>query len=459
MPPFLTGPELSRVLEVVWFVPIVICVLLSIVMQPDAHSHTAFALMGGIFAFLVPYILGRSFLFLLVWFKKDIVGLFTQFVVGGLYICYMALSTVLLEVFRQMSLVALPEENVEDAMAHCFVFQLFSCCFLNFMFIELSPLSGTFVAVTFVRGVLAVARGSGTFSSLMYYLQERAGVMPDILSRPVLTLYMDLRWAHQSLVAEIIAMVAVIVAILSEYMVTSCDTKTGQLKIVGEAVAKETKNVFPVLTSDFSCAQTVSLLVSDFIVLAVMMIALVFSTSIWHHKFHAMKNIMHVTLKTTRTRAMMKTAVVLPPSSPSSPSSPAPKVSKWKAAKKKIKAAQAVGALSMERHRRTRRPSFSMTKRSSRLALRLTNLHKREDHIKSVLKLKSWHSMTSMIDSMDESDQDAANNLPPSRKSTVSSSGSSSSSSHKSTFSHQDRIAQARRIAVKATERFNKKMG
>jgi hypothetical protein len=102
---------------------------------------------------------------------------------------------------------------------------------------------------------------------------------------------MDLRWAHQSLVAEIIAMVAVIVAILSEYMVTACDTKTGQLALAGEGPATKTE-VFPVLTSDFSCAQTVSLLVSDFIVLAVMILALVFSTSIWHHKFHAMKNIM-----------------------------------------------------------------------------------------------------------------------------------------------------------------------
>ena len=159
------------------------------------------------------------------------------------------------------------------------------------MFIELSPLSGTFVAVTFIRGVLAVARGSGSFASLGYWLQEKFGIMPDILKRPVLTLYMDLRWAHQSLVAEIIAMVAVIVAILSEYMVTACDTKTGQLALAGEGPT--TKNeVFPVLTSDFSCAQTVSLLVSDFIVLAVMILALVFSTSIWHHKFHAMKNIM-----------------------------------------------------------------------------------------------------------------------------------------------------------------------
>lgn len=55
---------MSRVFEVVWFLPLVLCVTASMLIQPDAHSHTAFALMGGVFAFLVPYILGRSFLFL-----------------------------------------------------------------------------------------------------------------------------------------------------------------------------------------------------------------------------------------------------------------------------------------------------------------------------------------------------------------------------------------------------------
>ena len=135
VPPYLTGPELSRVLEVVWFIPIVICVSLSMIYQPDAHSHTAFALMGGIFAFLVPYILGRSFLFLLVWHKKDIVGWFSQFVGFGLYICYMTLSTILLEVFRQMSLVALPEENVEDAMARTLNENVILILFIGFGFL------------------------------------------------------------------------------------------------------------------------------------------------------------------------------------------------------------------------------------------------------------------------------------------------------------------------------------
>jgi hypothetical protein len=380
-----------------------------------------------------------------------IVFRFSQFVGFGLYICYMALSTILLEVFRQMSLVALPEENVEDAMAHCFVFQLFSCCFLNFMFIELSPLSGTFVAVTLIRGVLAVARGSGTFSSMGYYLQEKFGVMPDILKRPVLTLYMDLRWAHQSLVAEIIAMVAVIVAILSEYMVTSCDTKTGQLKVVGENVAPETNDVYPVLTSDFSCAQTVSLLVSDFIVLAVMIIALVFSTSIWHHKFNSMKNIMEVTLNVSRTKKMMKTAVSLPTQSK--------KGSKWILAKNKIKAAQAVGGLSSTSTRRRRRPSFNASKRHSRLALRLTNLSKREEHIKSVLTLRTWQSISNGFGNKvnqvaEDSDENGSSS---SIFSTVQT--DNINEAKRPTFSHQDHIAQARRIAIKATQRFNKKIG
>ena len=400
--PYLTPPEVSRVFEVVWFLPLVLCVTASMLIQPDAHSHTAFALMGGVFAFLVPYILGRSFLFLLVWFGGQISTFFGKILGFGIYICYMALSTILLETFRQMSLVALPEENVEDAMAHCFVFQLFSCCFLNFMFIELAPLSGTFFAVLFIRGILAVVRGSGAFSSFMYYLQERAGIMPDILKRPVLTLYMDLRWAHQTLVAEIIAMSAVLVAILSEYVVTSCDTTTGQIK-----TNMEPTDVYPVLTSDFSCAQTVSLIVSDFIVLAVMVIALVFSTSIWHHKFHAMKNIMRVTLHTTRTIAMMKTAIKEQPDNDvvlkKKNADGTVKVSKWATLKAKTKAANAVGAINYQA--RKRRSSFKkamgLRKRSS-LALRLTNLHKREEHIKKVLRLKSWNSMTHVVDSVAE---------------------------------------------------------
>ena len=50
------------------------------------------------------------------------------------------------------------------------------------------------------------------------------------------------------------------------------------------------------MTNEFSCAQTVSLIVSDFIVLVVMVVALVFSTSIWHHKFKAMEKVMKHTL-------------------------------------------------------------------------------------------------------------------------------------------------------------------
>ena len=337
----------------------------------------------------------------------------------------------------------------------CFVFQMFSCCFLNFMFIELSPLSGTFIAITFIRGILAVARGSGAFSDLGYTLQERFGVMPDILKKPVLTLYMDLRWAHQSLVAEIIAMVAVIVAILSEYMVTSCDTQTGQLKIVGDAAAKETVNVFPVLTSDFSCAQTVSLLVSYFLTLAIMLIALVFSTSIWHHKFNSMKSIMRITLQVSRTSKMMKTAVTLPSMSNNGGAVSKNKhASKWSLAKNKIKAAQAVGAFSIPT-RRKRRPSFREAKRNSRLALRLTNLHKREEHIKGVLRLKSWASMSSIID-YSAAEQAAASS---GGDGTFSAESNGKNQPRKPTFTHQDGVAQARRIAEKATERFNKKIG
>jgi hypothetical protein len=324
------------------------------------------------------------------------------------------------------------------------------------MFIELSPLSGTFIAITFIRGILAVARGSGAFSDMGYTLQERFGVMPDILKKPVLTLYMDLRWAHQSLVAEIIAMVAVIVAILSEYMVTSCDTQTGQLKIVGEAAAKETVNVFPVLTSDFSCAQTVSLLVSYFLTLAVMLIALVFSTSIWHHKFNSMKSIMRVTLQVSRTHKMMKTAVTLPSSMSNNDGAVSTQkhTSKWSVAKNKIKAAQAVGAFSIPA-RRKRRPSFRESKRNSRLALRLTNLHKREEHIKGVLRLKSWASMSSITE-YSAAEQAAASS---GGDSTFSTETNGKNSLRKPTFTHQDGVAQARRIAEKATERFNKKIG
>ena len=110
-----------------------------------------------------------------------------------------------------------------------------------------------------------MARGSGQFVQLGYKMQERCGIMPDILKRPVLTLYTDLRWAHQSLVAEIISMSSVLVAILLEFMTNQCDSETG---LVSEEIGS--KNVYPVLTNEFSCAQTVSLIVSDFIVLVVM---------------------------------------------------------------------------------------------------------------------------------------------------------------------------------------------
>ena len=75
-PPKLTSSEVSRVCEVLWFVPLLLCMLLSMRQVPDAHSHTAFGLLGGFFSCLFPFILGRSFLFFLVWFKRDITGLF-----------------------------------------------------------------------------------------------------------------------------------------------------------------------------------------------------------------------------------------------------------------------------------------------------------------------------------------------------------------------------------------------
>lgn len=290
-PPQLTSSEVSRVMEVLWFVPLLVCMLLSMRQMPDAHSHTAFGLLSGFFSCLFPFILGRSFLFFLVWFKSDIAGWFQFVSEFGLYICYMVFAALILECFRVMSLVASNEENVELAMAHCFVFQVFDCCFLNFMFIKLSPLSSTFLMIVVIRGFAAVARGSGHFVHIGYKLQERCGVMPDILKRPVLTLYTDLRWAHQSLVAEIISMSSVLVAILLEFMTNQCDSETG---LVSEDLGS--KDVFPVLTHEFSCAQTISLIVSNFIVLVVMVVALVFSTSIWHHKFKAMEKVMKHTL-------------------------------------------------------------------------------------------------------------------------------------------------------------------
>jgi hypothetical protein len=265
---------------------------------------------------------------------------------------------------------------------------------------------------------------------------------------------MDLRWAHQSLVAEIIAMVAVIVAILSEYMVTECDTKTGQLALIKEGSTVKNE-VYPVLTSDFSCAQTVSLLVSDFIVLAVMIIALVFSTSIWHHKFHAMKNIMKVTLHTTRTRKMMRTAPKL------SKEGGGKKVSKWTALKQKTNAAQALGVLKAKFTEA--KPSYP--KRESSMALRLTNLHKREEHIKSVLRLKSWHSMGHVIETAEEVEAANYETNPLSSGSDLSSrssqggSGLGNGASPRKRFTSQSTVAQAHRIAVKATERFNKRVG
>ncbi len=207
----------------------------------------------------------------------------------------MVFAALILECFRVMALVAVNEENVELAMAHCFVFQVFDCCFLNFMFIKLSPLSSTFLMIVVIRGFAAVARGSGQFVQIGYKLQERCGVMPDILKRPVLTLYTDLRWAHQSLVAEIISMTSVLVAILLEFMTNQCDSETG---LVSEDLGS--KDVFPVLTHEFSCSQTISLIVSNFIVLVVMIVALVFSTSIWHHKFKAMEKVMKHTLDAHR---------------------------------------------------------------------------------------------------------------------------------------------------------------
>lgn len=75
-PPQLTSSEVSRVMEVLWFVPLLVCMLLSMRQMPDAHSHTAFGLLSGFFSCLFPFILGRSFLFFLVWFKSDIAGWF-----------------------------------------------------------------------------------------------------------------------------------------------------------------------------------------------------------------------------------------------------------------------------------------------------------------------------------------------------------------------------------------------
>lgn len=203
----------------------------------------------------------------------------------------MVFAALVLECFRLMALVASSEESVELAMAHCFVFQVFDCCFLNFMFIKLSPLSTTFLLIVAIRGFAAVARGSGQFVNLGYKIQLRFGIMPDILKRPVLTLYTDLRWAHQSLLAEIISMTSVLVAVLSEFMYNQCDSTTG---LISEEI--RAAHVYPVLTQEFSCAQTISLLVSNFIVLVVMVVALVFSTSIWHHKFKAMEKVMERTL-------------------------------------------------------------------------------------------------------------------------------------------------------------------
>ena len=188
-----------------------------------------------------------------------------------------------------MALVASNEENVELAMAHCFVSQVFDCCF-RILCSSSFHLCLVLSMIVVIRGVTAVARGSGQFVQLVK-IQERCGIMPDILKRPVLTLYTDLRWAHQSLVAEIISMSSVLVALLLEFMTNQCDSETG---LVSEEIGS--KNVYPVLTNEFSCAQTVSLIVSDFIVLVVMVVALVFSTSIWHHKFKAMEKVMKHTL-------------------------------------------------------------------------------------------------------------------------------------------------------------------
>jgi hypothetical protein len=123
-------------------------------------------------------------------------------------------------------------------------------------------------------------------------------------------------------------------------------------------------------------------------------------------------------------------------------------------AKNKIKAAQAVGAFSIPA-RRKRRPSFRESKRNSRLALRLTNLHKREEHIKGVLRLKSWASMSSITE-YSAAEQAAASS---GGDSTFSTETNGKNSLRKPTFTHQDGVAQARRIAEKATERFNKKIG
>ena len=76
VPPQLTISEISRVCEVLWFFPLLFFMLMSMRGQPDAHSHTAFGLLGGFFSCLFPFILGRSFLFCLVWFKRDITGWF-----------------------------------------------------------------------------------------------------------------------------------------------------------------------------------------------------------------------------------------------------------------------------------------------------------------------------------------------------------------------------------------------
>ena len=181
-----------------------------------------------------------------------------------------------------MSLVGFEELQVDKAMSHSFVFQLFTSTFLNFMFVELTPLSTEFLVICVIRFFSELARAAGLYADMLYFFQERVlCVRSDILKRPILTLYEDLRWAHQSIVCEIVSMSAVIVAISMEYV--TCDSVSGMYR------GGEGRSDFPVLTEGFDCEQKRTLLVTDFILFSCMIIALALGSSMWTYKFRLMR--------------------------------------------------------------------------------------------------------------------------------------------------------------------------
>ena len=65
-----------------------------------------------------------------------------------------------------MALVASNEENVA-CHGPLFCISGLDCCFLNFMFIKLSPLSSTFLLIVAIRGFAAVARAVVSLFSLV----------------------------------------------------------------------------------------------------------------------------------------------------------------------------------------------------------------------------------------------------------------------------------------------------